>query len=163
MGLIDWALKGHHKKLRESEHGRALVNAFQASGFNDGTAQRLQVAADLYRDFNVTIGAANYVPQDVAQEFASITSNSRWPILFNVALDYALNCFTRDQLLDFYRSEKAQVLDISAYVDALFPDFLQSRPRNAEGFGDVHVFQTQMYVLIMGVTKFIDTKGSAQS
>lgn len=158
MGMMDWALKGHYKKLRESERGRALESAFQASGFNDGTPQRQQVAADLYRDFYVTIEASDYIPQEVAQEFASNTSNSRWPILFNVALDYALNHFTREQLLDFYRNNKARVLDIGAYVDAPFPDFLQSRPRHAGSFDDVHVFQTQMYVLIMGVTEFIDTK-----
>ena len=158
MGLMDWVLKGHYKKLRESERGRALANAFQASGVNDGTPRQQRVAADLYRDFYVTIKAADYVPEEATREFASNTSNSRWPILFNVALDYALNQFTTDQLLDFYGKEKEQVLDVGAYVDAIFPEFMKSRPRSAGSFNDVHVFQTQMYVLIMGVTEYLESK-----
>lgn len=155
MGLLDRALKGHHKRLRESERGRTLAKAFQGSGFNDGTPEQQRIAADLYKDFYLTIKAAAYVPEDVALEFASNTVNSRWPILFDVALNYALNQFTRDQLLDFYHSEKEVVQNSSDYVNALFPEFLSSRPRTAGNLNDVRIFQTQMSLLIIAVADYI--------
>lgn len=159
MGLARWALKGHYKKLRESPFGRALSRAFEESGFNDGSSGALQHAAGLYKDFYMTIGAAHYVPDEVAAEFAKATQHSRYPVLFNVALDYALNQFSRDQLVEFYRGNEALVLDTAVYVDAIFPDFYETRPRSAANFTDVHAFQTQMYVLVNGVDEYLGRKG----
>lgn len=158
MGLTEWALKGHYKKLRESPEGKLLREAFEKSGFNDGTAVGLDRAIALYKDFYLSIGAADYAPDHDAREFAAATANNRFPILFNAALDYALNAFSDDQLLQFYRENKDLVSEGFAYLDALYPEFMKSRPRTAANFNDVHVFQTQMYLLITGVHNYIHAK-----
>ena len=155
MGLTEWALKGHLKKLRESEYGQMLSRGFAESGFNDGTPGALKRAADLYEDFHETVEPNRFAASQYAQEFARNTVDSRYPILFNVALDYGLNHFSREDLLEVYRDDKAQVIDHSAYVDAIYPEFIHSRPRSVGSFNDLHVYQAQMWALVLGAAAYL--------
>lgn len=159
MGLTEWALRGHLKKLRESETGQMLSRGFAESGYNDGTPAALKRAEDLYQEFYGTV-ANHFVASQDAQNFARDTVGSRYPILFNVALDYGLNFFSREDLLEVYRDDKAQVIDLAAYVDAIYPEFIGSRPRTAGSLKDVHVFQAQMWSLIVGAHTYLKKRSA---
>ena len=157
MGLTDWALKGRFKKLRESETGQLLSRGFANSGYNDGTPAALKRAEELYEEFYLTVSNHHIARQD-AQAFARDTVGSRYPILFNVALDHGLNFYSREELLEVYRDDKAQVIDLAAYVDAIYPEFIHSRPRTAGSLKDVHVFEVQMSFLVIGAVTYMKNR-----
>lgn len=160
MGLLKLALRNHYKKLRESELGRELTSAFESTGLNDGSEEHLTRAGELFEDFYLTIGAARFVPDEAKEDFAHYTARNPYPILFNAALDHARTCYEPDQLLEYYKLNKPHVRDYSAYVDALFPDFLESRPRSARSIDDLHIYSAQMYVLVSSLEQYLLSKRS---
>ena len=152
---IRWTSRAHRKRLLESKLGRDLATAFRDSGVNDGTPRGLRAAADLFEDFLLAMGAPGGAAESEANRLAEWTALSRYPNLFNVALDYALHQYESSELSRIYHSDTTTVLELGCYVDALFPDFIGTRPRVAGGVGDLREFQARLYVLVDSVCRYI--------
>ena len=159
MGIMNLALSGYFKKKRESPLGKALIKAFEQSGQNNGSPAALKKAASVFTDYNMITGAAIFLPERAAEDFAVSTVGSSYANLFNAALDFALDSYTEQQHLEFFHENKDAVTYYGSYVDAIYPKFISSRPRTAANIDDVRVFQSKMYVLVATLEEYLIEKG----